>query len=287
MKFQGVISILATTVILFGCNEDMASNRSQSAFRPPVVTEPVGVYSGIHRERGTSPVTYISEIGLSSTHQNLRPIPDMRLDDDGGDGVNVTKLQIRPDKLCGLDIKATLAEKIGDCATKNTDKAIWNGTLNAGSAESTWVLVMLAEKSGGSETFETWIDKRTGMVWSEIVNADGNWCEASGSELLPSDHVGINCAITGKGGSICTKYDPAELPKVTWRLPTRHDYLQADIDGIRFVLHKGTTTLWTATTTSDVTARDKAWTYNMVTGTLVAELMETARNVRCIGTPNF
>lgn len=287
MKFQGFISILATTLILTGCNEDMASNRGQSAYRPPVVTEPVGVISGIHRERGSNPISYTNEIGMDSTNQNIRAIPDIRLDDEGGDEENVTIIKIRPDKLCGLTIKATLAEKIGDCFTKNTDKAIWNGTINAGSAESTWVLVMLAEKSGGSETFEIWMDKRTGMLWSEIISIEGNWCEASGSELLPADNVGINCAVTGKGGSLCTKNDLAELPKVSWRLPTRHDYLQADIDGIRFVLPRGIATLWTATTSSDVTKRDKAWTYNMTTGTLVAEIMDTARNVRCIGTPNF
>lgn len=287
MKFQGFISILATTLILTGCNEDMASNRSQDAYRPPIVVEPVGVFSGIHRERGSNPITYINEIGMDSTNQNIRTIPDMRLDDEGGDQTNVTILKIRPDKLCGLTIKATLAEKIGDCATKNTDKAIWNGTINAGSAESTWVLVMLAEKSGGSEIFETWMDKRTGMLWSEIVVTEGNWCEASGSVLEPADNVGINCATVGKGASICTKYDLAELPKVNWRLPTRHDFLQADIDGLRFVLHRGINSLWTATTSSDVKKRDKAWTYNMTTGTLIAELMDTNRNVRCIGTPNF
>ena len=85
MKFQGFISILATTLILTGCNEDMASNRSQDAYRPPVVVEPVGVFSGIHREKGSSPITYINEIGMDSTNQNIRTIPDMRLDDEGGD----------------------------------------------------------------------------------------------------------------------------------------------------------------------------------------------------------
>jgi hypothetical protein len=146
----------------------------------------------------------------------------------------------------------------------------------------------LAEKDGGSATFEIWMDLRTGMVWSDIITFEGNWCSASGSQLQKADNVGEDCAITGKGQSLCTKYDPVELPKVSWRLPTRHDYLQADIDGIRFVLNKEPNTFfWTATVSSDIKARDKAWTYNMTSGTLVAELMNTNRHVRCIGTPNF
>lgn len=288
MKFQGFITILATAMILTGCNEDMASNRSSSPYRPPIVTEPSGVFSGIHREKGTNPITYISEIKIDSTNVNLRRIPDMRLDDDGGDEVNVILLKIRPSNLCGFDPKMSMLEKIADCFAKNSAATtIWNGTLNAGSAESTWKLVMMAEKDGGSVNYEIWIDQRTGMLWSEIFSEDGNWCEASGSDLQLADNVGIDCGIAGKGRSLCTKNDLVELPKVSWRLPTRHDYLQADIDGIRFVLPRGSNTYWTATTSSDVTKRDKAWTYNMTTGTLVAELMNTTRHVRCIGTPNF
>ena len=290
MRFQHLIAYISLTVLLVSCNEDMASNRKQNAYRPPLATEPVGVFSGIHRERGSKPITYQSEIGIDSENVSIRPIPDIRFDDEGGDEKNVTTrtFRVRPDKICGLGVKATLKEKIADCLAKNPDKTIWNGTNDAGSAESTWVLVTLAEKDGGSATFEIWMDLRTGMVWSDIITFEGNWCSASGSQLQKADNVGEDCAITGKGQSLCTKYDPVELPKVSWRLPTRHDYLQADIDGIRFVLNKDPNTFfWTATVSSDVKARDKAWTYNMTSGTLVAELMNTNRHVRCIGTPNF
>ena len=285
MRFQCVTALLTFTLLLSGCNDDMASNRAEKNPQR-MASETVTVYSGIHRERGTTPVSYNTEIGLNSVSNNIRPIPDMRFDDEGGDEKNVT-IRTRPTKKCGLTIKATLKEKIADCLSLNGDKTIWNGTINANSAEATWVLVTLSENINGA-AYEIWLDQRTGMVWSDVVDIEGNWCEASGSQLQSSDNVGENCEVTGKGQSLCTSYSPNELPGINWRLPTRHDYLQADIDGIRFVLAKvAPHVFWTATTSSDVKARDKAWSYNMINGTLVAELMNSNRLVRCIGTPNF
>lgn len=290
MKFQDVILLLTFTLLLSGCNEDVPSNRHrQETIKAPVVVEPIDVYSGIHRERESAPITYKMEIGLNSVNANIRAIPDIRFDDEGGDEKNVTTrtFRVRPVVICGLAAVATLKDKIADCLAKNGDKTIWNGTNDAGSAESIWNLVTLSEKSGGSETYEIWIDQRTGMVWSDVITLEGNWCESSGSQLQLETNVGEDCLLTGKGRSLCTNYDLIDLPKVSWRLPTRHDYLQADIDGIRFVLPRGTVPYWSATVSSDVKARNKAWTYNMTTGTLVGELMNTTRAVRCIGTPNF
>jgi len=283
MKFQQVTVLLVSALLLVACNDDVASNRNNPT-KLPQVTEngTVTVYSGIHRERGTAPVTYYNEIITNSESAKLRPIPDIRFDDEGGDETNVTTrtFRIRPDQICGTVISDSLKDKIAECLKINGEKSSWNGTIDAGSAESLWTLVTLA-------THEVWMDTRTSMLWTDIITNDGNWCESSGSSLSSSDHVGENCEITGQSKSLCTNYNPIELPKVSWRLPTRHDYLQADIDGIRFVLLAGTNTFWTATTSSDVKARDKAWTYNMRNGTLIAEPMNTTRHVRCIGTPNF
>lgn len=289
MRFQSLTMMVISALFLVACNDDVPSNRFNPTQSPQVADQGnVTVYSGIHRERNNAPITYYSEIITNSEGAKVRAIPDIRFDDEGADEKNVSTrtFQVRPDQLCGSVIKASLKDKIADCLKMNGEKSSWNGTIDAGSAESLWVLVTLAENEAG-EKYEVWLDTRTGMVWSDLVAANGNWCQASGSQLPKSEHVGENCEITGKGASLCTNYNPAELPKVSWRLPTRHDYLQADIDGIRFVLLPGTDTFWTATASSDVKARDKAWTYNMRNGTLVAELMNTTRHVRCIGTPNF
>jgi len=276
MIFQALI-VLLPLISITACNDDVSSNRRNEPNNQPITPETVTTISGIHRERGTRPVTYKAEIGVNSEAGNLRAIPDMRLDDDGVDGVNVSHIKVRPDKLCGLVIKDTLKDKIADCLAKNGDKSKWSGTENAGSAESTWVLVTFAEKDNGSEKYEVWLDQRTGMLWSEMISAEGNWCEASGSNLPKDDVVGIDCAITGKGKSLCTNHNPLELPKVSWRLPSRHDYLQADIDGIRFVLPTGNNGFWTATTSTSESSklRNKAWTYIMSKGTLIAEQIDS------------
>ncbi len=143
MRFQGVITLLTFTVLLYGCNENLASNRHNNLSKPTLVTEPVGVFSGIHRERGTKPITYQSEIGINSEAAHIRAIPDIRFDDEGGDEKNVTTrtFRVRPVNICGMGTKQSLKEKIADCLSKNPDRTIWNGTIDAGSAESTWTLV--------------------------------------------------------------------------------------------------------------------------------------------------
>ncbi len=275
-------------MLLVGCNEDSASKRNIRNPNP-VIKESFTVYSGIHRERGTALVYYKDEIS-GNTLPSVRAVPDIRFDDEGADGKNVTTRAAltRPSFPCGLVRTATLAEKIADCALKekNGPLASWSGLTHANSAEANWSLVVLSEDPKG--TFEVWVDKKTGMVWSDTITTEANWCEASGSQQSESDNVGVNCPTLGKGQSFCTNYSVAELPKVEWRLPTRHDYLQADIDGLRFVVpNKGMNAYWTATVSSDVMKRDKAWTYVIPQGVLRAEPMSADMRVRCIGAPNF
>ena len=288
MKFQHVSFGAFALLLLSGCNEDVARNRS-SRNQATQKTENFTVYSGIHREKGTPQVSYKEEIAQDSKNTGVRTIPDIRFDDDGGDGKNIATrtTMTRPSFPCGLVLTATLAEKLADCALneKNGALALWRGTALGNAAEADWALVVLSEDLTGP--YEVWLDKKTGMVWSDIVNTTANWCQASGSQLTDSDTVGVNCATLAKGQSLCTSLNLAELKKVTWRLPTRLDYLQADIDGIRFVLKPGADVYWSATTSTDLPLRDKAWTYNMKNGALAAELMTTKHDVRCIGTPNF
>ena len=288
MSYQCFTRLLLSFTLLIGCGEDSASKRD---FRGsvPITKESLIVYSGIHRERGTDLVLYKDEISGNAL-SSVRPVPDIRFDDDGADGKNVnTRTTLtRPSFPCGLVLTATLAEKIADCALKekNGPFASWSGVAHANSAEANWSLVVLSEDTKGN--YEVWVDKKTGMVWSDTVTSEANWCEASGSQQSESDNVGVNCPTLGKGQSLCTNFNVAELPKVDWRLPTRHDYLQADIDGLRFVVsNRGINTYWTATVSSDKVKRDKAWTYVMPQGALRAELMSTDKRVRCIGAPTF
>lgn len=287
MKFQVFIAVTAASIFLVGCN-DVGSGRAIEYSTPPVETTSTETVSGIHREKGTATVTYEKEIEVESSGTYMRSIPDVRFDDDGADGKNASSRTFltRPTAPCGLTPALSLTEKIADCVLKNSTLATWSGTSNAGSSEAIWKLVTLADVAG--DIVEVWHDGRTGMVWSSIVVGAANWCKASGNAQAAIQGVSaVDCVATGASKNLCGDYSLVELPKVNWRLPTRNDYLQADLDGIRFVFIHGANSFWTATTSTDVTARNKAWTYDMKYGTLAAELMTTDRSVRCIGTTNF
>lgn len=291
MQFQRLIYILSLLLILCSC-EEAASNRKKgsgagSTSQQTITAGNSVIVSGIHRERGKEPVTYSSEIELNSRNDFTRAIPDSRLDDEGADGLN-SKFANRPTVECGLGRLQKLKEKIAECYEKNAGKAIWSGTASGSSAEATWKLVSMTIKAAA--TIEVWQDTRTGMLWSDVISKTANWCQASGNESNDSAEVSINCNDNEGNDKLCPNLNLVELPKVIWRLPTRIDYLQADIDGIRFVLQKGNgENFWTATTATAEAgvARQNAWSYNFQFGNLLADKMTNKKQVRCIGTSNF
>jgi hypothetical protein len=167
--------------------------------------------------------------------------------------------------------------------------ATWDGTNSGASGESIWKLV--SRTSSGQET---WLDTRTGLVWSDIVkNASGinlfNWCQASGNDQNDTTTEIIDCNELNAGESVCVgaSYEGSEN-QVKWRLPTRNDFLLADINGARFVLKKETEQgLWTATLKSGVVGRNEAWVYDSQFGILSSGLLSTQRQVRCVGAPTL
>jgi hypothetical protein len=282
MKIQYLIPFL----FIIACN-DVSTNRKMGTNQnPQTITAETAVVSGIHREQGTSPVLYADEIKADGKPLNTRYIPDNRLDDDGADGENTTFAQ-RPTVECGRGRLLSLKAKISDCLEKNGDRSNWIGKTKGSSAEADWKLVTLTVT--GTSTTEVWIDLRTKMLWSDIISTTANWCKAAGNDQPSSDLVSISCNDLIGNDRLCANYSHPELPAAWWRLPTRIDYLQADIDGIRFVLKRGADAFWTATTSTFTVSekRENAWTYNMVTGNLVAAKMTEGRHVRCIGTSNF
>lgn len=286
-------------LILIACGADVGSNknRPQPEQNTPAVTptptppSPVIVssVSYIHRKLGVKILTYAEEITLTLT-SNLptyyHKIPVMGLDSEGVDGKNVyTRTGLgRPKVACGTDpALTTIKSRIEDCSTKNTDKAVWNGTSFGSSGESSWKLVTL------NLADEMWLDERTGLIWSNIVATKSNWCAASGNiESAVPPETTVDCETLGAAKNICA--DDAENFKNTiqWRLPTRNDFLQADLNGLRFVLDTTSTVgLWTSTMKGSTDAMNMAWTYTLPQGTLVAEPLETERNVRCVGLANY
>jgi hypothetical protein len=206
-----------------------------------------------------------------------RIIPLMALDDEGTNGKNISSRSGlgRPAVDCGATAGQTLKQRIADCLKLNTTTASWDGTSFGASGESVWKLVT---RTG---TLEMWLDTRTGHLWSDTI-ATTNWCNASGNTLVETD-ASVNCLTAGTNVT-CVGKNLMNITGIVWRLPTRNDYLQGDLDGLRFVLKESDTTgFWTATMNSVSFGRSEAWVYQQRQGTLESAALGNDHQVRCIG----
>jgi hypothetical protein len=182
---------------------------------------------------------------------------------------------------------------------------------------------VLAVGAGGLQCVfkETWQDQRTGLIWSSLVagalnnNAlatgsgmlTANWCKASGNSEASDITCGsannvsfcsevLTPAITGEnwvaGAQGNYTYDKAKggmgrysSPSVMWRLPTIHDYNQAEADGIRFVmpdmggLENG---LYDWTASIDSGTRSHAWQFNGTLGYITSTVRTNPGRIRCV-----
>lgn len=291
MKFHALAAIIFLLLALVGCGDDIASgsNRRGGLERNNQGATGEGesqlINSHMHRLRASAPIlSYSQEIALTLSNtlpSGLRRVPLMELDDEGTHGKNVvTMAQSRPSVECGMgEAFKGIDGRINDCNSKNGTKAIWNGYLSGAAGEGTWKLVALTATGR-----ETWIDLKTGMVWSDVI-ASGNWCKASGNTQESMIGVDTDCSVVGEGDSFCFGASSDGFGNnIQWRLPTRNDYLQADINGLRFVLKQGGSTgFWTATMVSKSLGRGEAWVYYPEQGTLSSGELTSSRQVRCIG----
>lgn len=266
--------------LLLSCGEDYGKGR-----RPTVntkqpgefVTADLGIPAHLHRDNKQSifssrdAITYL--LDSSAQREEIRFIPLMAKDDEGS-SLNVKTLSDakgRPGVSCGTRPELSLQGKITDCAEKNKEKAIWEATLFGASGEADWKLV--ARDSFG---LEIWIDMRTNMLWAD-ASSGSNWCEAAGNTEEA-------CSTLLGSFDKRTCQNIAKLTNIVWRLPTRNDFLQADLDGIRFVLPTNSEAgFWTATMDSASVLRDRAWVYESLQGTLRSAAIKTLKPVRCIG----
>ncbi len=276
---RSILIVLSLTALV-GCGEDTGSRRnSPVASNPPLIADGNGV-SQIHRSRGLNVLTSRTEITLITSGAlpaGYRMIPFMNLDDEGTNGKNIrTRTGLgRPAVNCGLTANVSLSSRISECNSLNPGSSLWSGTAEGAAGESTWRLVA---KSGAQEI---WQDSVTGQLWSDIVDTT-NWCNASGNSLQETG-ASVDCQALGTNFS-CIGKAIMGLTGITWRLPTRNDYLQGDLNGLRFVLRESDTTgFWTATMDSASTNRSEAWVYQQRQGTLEKDFLTDAHQVRCIG----
>lgn len=279
MKLIQLSTILVFTTIL-GCGDDAGGKRRAlvEVDTPGLTTDVFIVPSHMHRTRESSNLleshTANNEIIAGTLPLDIyRVVPSMALDDEGTNSKNVlTRTALgRPFTDCGIAPNATVGTRVDECGRINGPTASWNYVFSS-AGESVWRLVA---KSGNAEV---WLDIRTGHIWSDILDTT-NWCNASGNqETSPA----VNCN-TLANNITCVGKAVLGIPGIKWRLPTRNDFLQADLDGIRFVLKSASTSFWTATMDSSSFNRSEAWTYNQAQGTLEKAGLTDLRNVRCIG----
>jgi hypothetical protein len=182
--------------------------------------------------------------------------------------------QGRPAQPCGLGANVSLSDRIKSCKRVNGNSAVWSAQQGNG-GESDWKLVTLTP-----ERVEVWYDARTKLIWSDLADASSNWCEASGNSE-------DNCKAIGDNVSVCVNrstVDPLHgLSNIVWRLPTRNEYLQGEVDGLRAVLKDEAAGIyWSATLNS--AGLTKAWTYDQHDGTIGSSALTDTLKVRCVGT---
>lgn len=237
---------------------------------------PTVLNSQMFRDLGTKIYKYAQESELfrkNTLPATLHPVPDKQAFDQD-------RLTIRPATAqnCGFEFTSgavTIARRINDCQTRNSSNVrahTWDGTDNGLAGEGRWRLVIY--KNGRS----VWLDVATGLVWSSPISPR-NWNYASGN--VPESEQICN----GSNDTAAKDFFLGiQADEVSWRLPTRGDFLQADLNGSRFVLSTSpqgdANVYWSANYISD---SQQAWAIQHNTGILSRRSENEMLYIRCVG----
>lgn len=235
-----------------------------------------------YRDRGTVQLTILDEISktISGTlPKTLSQIPQFERHNDE----SVIKVSALPNEKsdCGNSELSTMTIKarIADCALKNKDNENsyqWLGKTNGISSEGNWYLV--ANSNDTTSNYKLWVDENTNLVWSDIVSYKADFFKATGTTDGTTSYAADRvCQTLDKNPQHAL--GKIHSSKISWRIPTRNDFLQADLDGSRFVLPNTETLVWTGSYHKD----DKAWAIKQSTGELVLTNIGDEIAVRCVG----
>lgn len=191
----------------------------------------------------------------------------------------------RPNQVCGTGVNASINDRIEDCVDKNEARAFYNGAQYGQDGEGDWKLV--TRLSTGEEV---WQDQRTKLLWSDRTASDYNWYQASGysketaTSQAETDYDSEPDSGTDCNGSACQPAQPISVcaevsggelidqsgtqpnylanPEnafkgnlvasngVIWKLPSRNDFLQAEVNGMRKVLPNMDYGFWSSSSVS-------------------------------------
>jgi hypothetical protein len=217
--------------------------------------------------------------------------------------------------VCGSS--GTIEARIAGCATLNGLWSFYDGKKYGQDGEGDWKLVSVV---GAGPKFEVWRDERTKLLWSDKSSANYNWYQAAGyskpdgvseieSEFLSSpgttDPQLSSIMQPASPISVCPDVDAGEIaagggtatytyvnpeadfkaglshPETTWRLPSRNDWLLAEVNGIRKVLpNMDGFYFWSSSSVSS--GRKYAWYFYGGNGSMSGGNRNVTRSVRCV-----
>ncbi len=302
------VSIFGVTGSYTGSfNTNMYSTESRSLSQAPMT-----LYTEDVTDAGTA---------YTNSTSGYRAVPDINTDDDGYTGGSVTYVNRSTwgSTTCGTT-QSTIAARIANCATVFGANATWDGSVDGNAGQGVWKLVTRTGPVTSSMGQEVWQDERTGLLWSSLVSTGINWCMASGNnditnnptaETDPSGYCNNSSyqntgtgpatkaisACFEDGGNYFTNTNAAinnagktglglsSTPAVAWRLPTIHDYEQAEIDGFRFVMpDMGSSGTWEWAASVVSVARNTAWDFDGKYGSVNSSTrIVTTGGARCVG----
>lgn len=214
------------------------------------------------RIKGKGQISYfkMTQNIAKDEEDSYRSVPKQDKDNDE----NITKSFDLGEVECGTAAELkNVSERASDCETKFTkEKTFWNGLTNGISGEGNFIVVM------NKDSKTIWKDETTGLLWSHNIGQD-TWAAASG-----------NFGDNETEDFICNKIAGFGEDEVSWRLPTRSEFLQADINGARFVLPDTNRIYWTASSVDD---GGTIWAINQKFGILEKKDETETLSIRCIG----
>lgn len=276
--------ILLGTLVSCGAAKNSKSREGDNATPPPANSQQAAssielqgkLRSQMYRYKGSEQFTYTGEIkniqknDLPLSH---RTIPNIEYDIDAK--VEHVKPFENPAVICGNSNDQSIKGRHADCFAKHPlkDFVEWSGKNQGISGEGDWQLISNSKGTEDSNKI-VWQDFSTSYLWSDVM--DGySWEEAAGIGATNLENRPCQAKLDSP------KHELGRINPdiVSWRLPNRNEFLQADLNGSRFVLPNTKGLVWTASYAGD----NKAWAINVATGELIQQAISTTLAVRCIG----
>jgi hypothetical protein len=246
------------------------------------------------RDFGTTVLTLVQE-ALAPTSSGYRISPkatdgEMRMVPTPGQTRSPGQLVLSSYTTdCGTS--GSVSSRILDCKDEYSDAATWVGATQGLYAETTWTLVTRDTTAGAA----IWKDTATGYLWTTTIDTEKSFCQAAG---VDQDDYSLNCTSNNVAKlSYCSEKSGFSYPagvanklgnlsvssgKVMWRLPTRADYLRAELNGIRYVLDMDIgNNYWTANVWSSDDS--SVWTFSRDGQFTGINVNDTATDVICVG----